>query len=87
VKTRYKYIHFVQVYTPPERKTTIWNCCHTRSGVVLGQVRWYRRWRRYCYFPLVHAVYSAECLRDIDEFIGQVAKEPPAPEEHLTQKG
>lgn len=71
MKTRYKYIHFVEI--PTSRKTSVWSCYNNRSGDELGQVRWYSRWRQYCYFPVAQAVYNVGCLNDIVHFITQLA--------------
>jgi len=52
----YEYIEFVRVEEKP--KTSVWSCRNRKSGDELGIVRWHGPWRRYCYFPLVQAVYS-----------------------------
>ena len=65
----YRYIHFVEKQTDPGRKTKIWSCQNSRSGVELGEVRWHGPWRQYCYFPTVQAVYSEGCLEDVRDFI------------------
>jgi len=71
MKTAYEYIHFVKVGEKP--KTSVWNCCNTRSAMLLGVVKWHATWRQYCYFPAAWAtVYSAGCLWDIREFIAQI---------------
>lgn len=63
----FKYLRFepCQVF----EKTSVWNCLSRSSGAVLGQVKWYGPWRRYCYFPACPAVYSPDCLKDIAEFL------------------
>lgn len=44
---------------------------HTR----LGEIRWFARWRKYCYFPGAATVYDANCLREIAGFCEQQTKE------------
>lgn len=39
-----------------------------RDGGKLGTVKWYGRWRRYCFYPC-EATFSADCLRDIATFL------------------
>jgi hypothetical protein len=73
MNTRYTYIHFVKKEDKP--KTSVWSCCNNKSNVELGEVRWMPQWRQYCFFPTVQAVYSADCLKDIDDFIDQLKKE------------
>jgi len=70
MKTRYKYIHFVKIST--QHKTSVWSCYNNNSGDELGQVRWYSRWRQYCYFPVARAIYNISCLNDIAHFITQI---------------
>jgi len=70
MKTHYQFIHFEQ---KAETKTTYcWSCKNNKNGAQLGEVRWYPQWRQWCYFPTIEAVYSADCLKDIQDFIGQL---------------
>ena len=50
-------------------KTWTWAVANRKSGGVLGQIRWYPPWRRYCYFPRGGTVLSAGCMRDVVRFI------------------
>lgn len=68
MKTCFEYIHFTQVECPT-RKTGVWNCLNTKSLDLLGQVKWYSGWRRYCFYPSPNTVYSSGCLNDIVNFI------------------
>jgi len=68
---RYEYISFDEKDVP-ERKTKVWECINNKSNVVLGVVKWHPQWRQYCYFPVIEAVYSAGCLKDIADFIKEV---------------
>ena len=71
MKTRYKFLIFEKAKEQPP-KTERWECKNARNGTVLGEVKWYGPWRQYCYFPIVQAVYSNGCLKDIAHFIGQL---------------
>ena len=75
---KYEYINFVEIER--KKKTLVWSCRVNRTSVELGVVKWYSRWRQYCYFPTVQAVYSGGCLSDIKRFIQQanVAHKNPA---------
>ena len=73
MKTKYEYLIFEKAAQQPP-KTSIWECKNAKSETVLGIVKWYGAWRQYCYFPTVQAVYSAGCLKDIVDFIGQIDK-------------
>lgn len=50
------------------RKTSIW-LVTTKQDNVLGYVRWYAQWRKYCFLPTAHSIFEEVCLREIAEFI------------------
>ena len=33
----------------------------------LGEIRWYPKWRHYCFFPMFDTVYSDRCLSEISK--------------------
>ena len=35
---------------------------------ILGTIRWFGRWRKYCFFPASETVYEETCLGEIAEF-------------------
>ena len=70
MKTEYKYLEFTQF--ADTGKTTKWNCHNKSSGTILGKIKWHPAWRRYCYFPIIHAVYDITCLNDISDFLEQL---------------
>lgn len=52
-------------------KTSTWAVCNT-SGTVLGGIRWYSPWRRYCFFTLPYqqaCILDAACLAEITAHI------------------
>jgi len=65
---RYKFIHF-------DKMSMEWNgkafyACNANNGKVpLGNVGWYKPWRKWCYLPFEDTVLSDECLEDIQDFI------------------
>lgn len=62
-----EYIRFTELQTAG--KTQTWFVENKKHGDELGLIKWHGAWRQYCYFPSVHAVYSAGCLEDITKFI------------------
>lgn len=70
MKRDYEYIKLREVAT--KKKTREFACRNIKSNDLLGIVKWYSGWRRYCYFPTCKAVYSAGCLKDITDFIKQL---------------
>jgi len=69
------YICMVPVKTKG-RKTKVWEVLtkdDSEKGVggedLLGEVRWFGRWRGYAFFPSSNTVYEHKCLREIADFI------------------
>ena len=42
-------------------------------------MRWYGAWRQYCFFPYPETVFSAGCLKDVQEFIEALMAERRKP--------
>lgn len=70
MKTRYKYIHFVETRKLP--KTKVYACVNNNSNERIGLLKWHGAWRQYCFFPEFNTVYSLGCLNDIAEFMRQL---------------
>lgn len=73
--TQADYLEFVLDDTPSKRITKKWEVLvgSHASDTVLGVVKWYAQWRKYCFFPHaewgVIAVFEQRCLREIAAFI------------------
>lgn len=67
----YKYIKFILVKEKP--KTKVFNC--VSKEIRIGEVRWYPRWRKYCYFPVDNSLYDSGCLADIQDFLDTLNRE------------
>jgi len=52
------------------RKTKVWEV-RTNDGedTLLGEVRWFGRWRGYAFFPESLTIYEQRCLRAIADFV------------------
>lgn len=63
------HIEFVAMVAPG--KTGVWEVRTTANGVVLGTVKWFPAWRRYCLFAAGadFTVWDAECLRLVADFM------------------
>jgi len=42
---------------------------------ILGDIRWYGRWRQYAFFPEAKTVWNPECMRDVQECIARLMAE------------
>jgi len=58
-----KYIEFMEV--GDTGKTKIWQVLSRKTAYVLGHIRWYGPWRRYCFFPSPETVFSIDCMEVI----------------------
>ena len=50
-------------------KTKTWDVMTKEEHAILGEIRWFGRWRGYAFFPLTDTVFEKTCLRDIANFI------------------
>jgi len=63
-----KWIEFVPTMQDPKKKTKLWFVDIKDTVECLGKIKWFSRWRKYCFFPFPDTVYEKDCLRDIAEF-------------------
>ena len=67
------YIKFIP--TEPLTKTSVWRVHSKEDPIALGIIKWFARWRKYCFFPITDTVYEQVCLREIADFIERKTKE------------
>jgi len=63
-KTKYLDFYLVKRY----EKTKKWEIV-SKSGHNLGHIKWFARWRQYCFFPYEGTVFNRGCMKEINEFI------------------
>jgi hypothetical protein len=64
-----KWIEFEADRHTKSKITKVWTVISKEGNHVLGWVKWYSGWRRYCFFPQVNTIFEQDCLRDIADFI------------------
>jgi hypothetical protein len=70
----YRYMSFNAL--PSKNKTKVFEVRNKLYGDLLGQVKWYAPWRKYCYFiDAPGLVFDAGCLSDIQDFINTLMAE------------
>jgi len=69
-----KWIEFVRLTQDLNRKTATWEVVSKDTQTVIGFIKWYGTWRKYCFFPDEDTVFEQDCLRDIAEFIQTATK-------------
>jgi hypothetical protein len=55
----------------PKRKTDVWEVWRLCDAAHVGQIRWYSRWRRYCFFPTAGTMFDADHLGSISQFLDE----------------
>jgi len=77
VRHHFKYYNIKEVGESDSGKTRLFNIHNNRTGMKLGQIRWYGAWRQYCFFPFKfeETVWSEGCLRDVNSFIRRLMEE------------
>jgi hypothetical protein len=69
-----EYIYFRNLGKTDNRVTNIYEVL-TEYSEILGEIRWFGRWRCYSFFPDTDTLYEQTCLRDIADFCETVTKE------------
>jgi len=65
-----KYLEFTRIgYTG---KTDIWDVESKSQGSVLGEIKWFGRWRQYCFYPSPNTIFNPECMTDISKKIKEL---------------
>lgn len=63
-------------------KTKVWSVDNVNDGSHLGLVKWHGPWRKYVLMIQSHTIWSADCLKDVTEFIAHqmnLRSNPTAP--------
>lgn len=71
------YLEFRQV-AAVARKTAVVDVHSTRSGMKLGRIAWFGRWRQYVFFPEPATVFNPECLDAINRKIRRLMEDRKA---------
>lgn len=53
-------------------KTDVWNVLSKSQSSVLGQIKWFGRWRQYCFWPSPNTIFNPECMTDISKVIKEL---------------
>lgn len=72
--TEFKYIKIIEEdYSGKTRKFTM---VSKEGGSVLGEIKWYGPWRKYCFYTTNDmAVFEQVCLLDICNFMDKLMEE------------
>ena len=53
-------------------KTVVVEVTSKLHGFKLGIIKWFSRWRQYCFFPVEGTIYNKDCLREIADNLEQL---------------
>lgn len=56
------------------RKTKKFRVVSRQHGYPLGEIRFFNRWRQYCFYPGPDTVFNRSCMKDICDFILTIKK-------------
>lgn len=68
-----RWLRFLYLRASPSGKTDI---VGVYSGpTMLGEIRWYPRWRQYAFHPNEGTLYNPECLTDIAQHVEEMTRQ------------
>lgn len=68
-----QYLRFIEF--PKREKTRIIAVMNKHHEEVIGMIKWFARWRQYCFFPVNNTVWNINCLNDVNSVIMMLAEE------------
>jgi hypothetical protein len=72
-----EYLRFVEF--EKKEKTKVIAVINKHHEEVLGMIKWFSRWRQYCFFPNTETVWNINCLNDVNEVIKNLMNERKKP--------
>jgi len=73
-----KYLQFVVVERKP--KTLVIAVVNRTHDEEIGVIKWFSRWRQYCFFPHHNTIWNKTCLEDVNEVITSLTPTRPKPQ-------
>ncbi len=64
-----KYLRFIKLERPPNKKTDIIIIKSLSGGYILGRIQWFGRWRQYCFFAENNTIWNLGCMEDVYEVL------------------
>lgn len=66
------WIFFGKVVPVLSKKTNVYIIRSQEGTLLLGSIKWYGPWRKYCFFPQPDCVFESKCIDDINDFLKQL---------------
>lgn len=74
------YLTFIPTL-PEGRKTYVVEVYASKTGYLLGKIRWYGSWRQYAFFPQPDTIWNVDCLQEIKGAIARLMEDRRTKEE------
>ena len=68
-----RYLQFVE--KPSNGKMKIIDIVNINHQKVIGQIKWFGRWRQYCFFPCEETVWNKTYMEDVYEVMNDLMEE------------
>lgn len=70
----YKGSYFIIIESKQENKKTNIYYIYTDEDkeVLLGKIKWYDPWRKYCFYPEDNIVWDNKCLTELVEYLNEL---------------
>ncbi len=69
-----KWLLFEEMTNCTGRKTKTWLVTSKVGGDILGEVRWFGRWRQYAFYPRPNTIFAGSCFTDLAAFCQAVRR-------------
>lgn len=62
---------YITTYKLSTKKTSNYNI-YTHDNILIGQIKWYAHWRKYCFYPEIDTIWDSKCLQEISNFLTDI---------------
>jgi hypothetical protein len=70
-----KYLSFVIVPMGVTRKTKVVAIVALHHNEMIGEIRWFSKWRQYSFYPFNKTIWTPACLDDVNTVIKELMEE------------
>jgi hypothetical protein len=68
-----KYLRFIDKEI--RQKTKIIGVVNIHHDEEIGEIKWFSRWRQYCFYPSNNTIWNKTCMEDVHEVITDLMEE------------
>ena len=73
MKTMYKGTYFSVTETQiGKQKTKLYTIINNQNFQIIGKIKWYVGWRKYCFFPEFNTVWDYNCLNELSYILNSI---------------